>query len=394
MLVNALGELLILFFFGIMGWYVFALLRAPVAPLLGAFTVLGIMRATGIDLPASPFYLSPAVQMTVGLFVGSQITPQTVRELKTLIMPALIIAAWALGVVFVIGGFLARVTHLDLYTAMLSSSMGGLPEMAVLAIATNTEVAVVIAMFTFRLVFSVFAFPLIFRYWIASDDMENGEKQQGIPSTETNGKLFDIRAVPGMLMRNNSRQHTIARCRELITLVLNIKLKAVPIRQLSRLLFPFAMAGSGAFILHQLGVPAGIMVGAMLFSVIASLAGARVQFRSPVVFGMLLVGVGIMIADNISTGTLEVLLYSNLAWPMLLSTLLIVLSSFLVAYVIHKVSGWDYPTSFLAAAPAGLTVMTTLALTYGKNPLHVSTLQLCRLIVLKTAVPLIFMFMI
>ncbi len=394
MFISTLGETFILFFLGMIGWYVFALLRAPVAPLLGAFTVLGIMRAAGLDLPNSPVFFSPAVQMTVGLFVGSQITPETVRQLKTVVMPAFIIAVWVLGVVFVIGGFLARVTHLDLFTAMLSSSMGGLPEMAVLAIATNTEVAVVIAMLIFRMVVSLFAFPLIFKYWVVHNHPEQGEEVLKNTSAGTIGVPFDIRSVPGLLLKANSRQQAIARCRELISLPVRLKLTSLGSnRPLNHFIFALAMAGSGAFIFHQLGVPAGIMVGAMLFSVIASLAGSRVHFKSPAVFGILLVGVGIMIADNINAETLEVLLYSNLAWPMFLSTLLIVASSFPVAYLVHKVSGWDYPTSFLATAPAGLTVMTTLALTYGKNPLHVSSLHLCRLIVLKTALPLIFMFM-
>ncbi len=394
MFFSTIGDTFILFFFGIVGWYVFALLRAPVAPLLGAFTVLAMMRATGMDIPPSPFYLNPLIQMTVGLFVGSQITPETVRDLKTVILPAFIIASWALGVVFVIGGFLSRVTHLDLYTAMLSSSMGGLPEMAVLAIATNTEVSVVIVMFLFRLIFSLFAFPLIFKRWVAHSIVERDERLQEKTDRVNNSASFDIRSIPGLLLKPDSRQQAIARCRELISLIRKLKLKDLTNRSLGRLLFTLAMTGSGAFIFQQLGMPAGIMVGAMLFAVIASLSGARIHFRSPGVFGILLVGVGIMISDNISAQTLEVLLHNSLAWPMFLSTMLIVLSSFLVAYVIHRVSGWDYPTSFLATAPAGLTLMTTLALNYGKNPLHVSSLHLCRLIVLKTTVPLIFMFLI
>lgn len=393
MFFDALGELFTLFVLGIGGWYVFALLRVPVAPLLGAFTVLGLMRATGVALPPSPFYLSIIVQVTVGLFVGSQITPKTMRDLKTTIVPAFIIAAWALGVVFVIGGFLARVTHLDPYTAMLSSSMGGLPEMAVLAVATNTEVAVVIAMFVFRLIVSILAFPLIFKRWIAHHELENVAALQHPANGERGVQVFDIRSLPVLLFKASSWRRAFACCRKL-SLPGNLKLSTIPLQSTGRLAFTLAMAGGGALLFEQLGVPAGIMVGAMFFSVFASLAGARLQFRSPAAFGFLLVGVGIMISDNISAGALEVLWKNNLAWPMILSTLLIVLSSFLVAYVIHKVAGWDYPTSFLAAAPAGLTVMTTLALSYGKNPTHVSTLQLCRLVVLKTAVPLIFMFII
>ncbi|MEW5920959.1 MAG: AbrB family transcriptional regulator [Bacillota bacterium] len=387
---SILGELFILVLIGIMGWYLFALIHAPVAPLLGALTLLGALKAAGVNLPPSPAFFTPAIQGAIGLFVGSRITRDTIRDLKSAVIPAILIAVWALAVVFVIGGFLAKVTHLDIYTAMLSSSMGGLPEMAVLAIATNTEVTVVIIMFTFRMVISILIFPLIFKYWIVRNDAVLLVNESANPGLK--GKDFDIRAFSGLLLQARTWQQGTARCLGFFSSLLNNT--SVPVYPLTRVVFTLGMAAGGAFLFYHLGVPAGIMIGAMIFSVISSLLGAGIQFCSPGVFALLLVGVGIMIADNISTNIIDVLLAANLAWPMLLSTLLIFVSSFGVAFVIHKLSGWDFPTSFLASAPAGLTIMTSLAISYGKNPLHISTLHLWRLIVLKTAVPLIFMLII
>jgi membrane AbrB-like protein len=157
-------------------------------------------------------------------------------------------------------------------------------------------------------------------------------------------------------------------------------------------LLTLAVASGGGLFLSTLGVPAGIMVGAMLFTAIASLLGASMKAPTSSIFNLLLIGVGITISNSITSETLTVLGSGNLLLIILISTLVIFLSSLIVAYFISKVSGWDYATSFLAAAPAGFTVMTMLAVKYDKDPFRVSILHLCRLISLKVAIPLYFMF--
>jgi membrane AbrB-like protein len=157
-------------------------------------------------------------------------------------------------------------------------------------------------------------------------------------------------------------------------------------------LLTLAVASGGGLFLSSLGVPAGIMVGAMLFTAIASLLGAGMKAPTSSIFNLLLIGVGITISNSITPETLSVLRSGNLLLIILISTLVIFLSSLVVAFVISKVTGWDYATSFLAAAPAGFTVMTMLAVKYDKDPFRVSILHLCRLISLKVAIPLYFMF--
>jgi uncharacterized membrane protein AbrB (regulator of aidB expression) len=50
----------------------------------------------------------------------------------------------------------------------------------------------------------------------------------------------------------------------------------------------------------------------------------------------------------------------------------------------------DKLTCFLSAAPGGFTVIATLAIDYEKDPFAISILHLCRLIVIKTLVPIVF----
>lgn len=356
-------DFLVLFALGLLGWGVFALLRAPVPPLLGTLAVIGTLRALEVPIPDSPQYISTIVQVVLGIYIGAKVTRDTVRELKSLVVPAAVISLWALTVIFFFGWLLSRLTWLDTYTAILSSSIGGLPEMMVLSMATGADLAVVLVMQTFRMLATVAVFPLLFTKWFAPAQATANPAPDSGKRRQRQGKGVAWQEIFAYLTQKPQL-----------------------------LLFTLAVAAAGGWALTALGVPAGVMVGGMLAVAAASVAGLPVRPLHPRLFSPLLVAVGIMVSDNFGPDTAQTLLSGSLLWPVLLSTLLIFLSSLAIAWAIHRLSGWDMATSFLAAAPGGFTVMTTLAIRYNKDPFRVSMLHLCRLMAIKSVVPLVFMF--
>lgn len=354
-----LADFLLLFALGLLGWGLFSRLRAPVPPLLGTLAIIGLFRALAMPIPDSPQFITPAVQVILGMYIGAKITRDTVRQFKTLALPAGLISLWVLSVIFLFGWLLSRLTWLDTYTAVLSSSIGGLPEMMVLSLATGADLAVVALMQTFRMVATVAVFPLLFSRWFARDSITRppgGEKQPQFAGSAWSEMWLYFSRRPG------------------------------------RLIFTLAIAALGGYAFAVLGVPAGLMVGSMLAVAVASVAGLPLRTLHPRLFNLLLVGVGIMVADNFGPEIAQTLLSGRLLWPVLLSTGFIFLGSLAMAWAIHRLAGWDLPTSFLAASPGGLTVMTTLALRYNRDPFRVSMLHLCRLMAIKSVVPLVFMF--
>ena len=387
---DVLFDILFLFFLGSCGWVIFSLLRLPIPALLGTVAFVGYFRVTGFSLPLSPDFLSPFIQIVLGLYVGSKVTRDTVRELKAMAPSVAIIVFWALSVVFILGFILSRFTYLDPVTAILSSSMGGLPEMTVIALSTNADIAVIILIQTIRMIGTVVAFPILLNLWMK----KNGEKEtvdadeQNVYADEQNRKkkrnaAFKLRHIlqhmkerPGAASQANlSKQRAYAW-----------------ISTAGKSVFSLTVAAAGGILLMQLGVPAGAMVGAMFFTAAASLGGAPVLSPSPRVFGFLLVGVGLMVSDNFLPGAFNDLFSISLMVPVIVSTVFIFLSSLLVSFTIHRFVGWDFPTSFLAAAPGGFTVMTALAIKYDKDPFRVSMLHLCRLLAIKSVIPFVFMF--
>lgn len=374
-------DLVFLFFLGSCGWALFALLRLPIPALMGTIAVVGTLRVMGYPLPLGPDFLSPFIQIILGLYVGSKVTGETVQELKTMVFPVVIIVIWALSVVFVLGFILSRVTYLDPITAVLSSSMGGLPEMTVIALSTNADIAVIIIIQTIRMIGTVVAFPFLLNVWMKKNGSEekveaaiNEESRGGLAGQLSN--LFSyLKELRGAAIQVNlSKQGVVS-----------------SVSSAGKSIISLAIAGAGGIILMQLGLPAGAMVGSMLFVAAASLFGTPVVTPSPKAFGFMLVGVGLMVSDNFMPGTFDALLSGSLLLPIIVATVFVFLSSLLVAFVIHRFVGWDFPTSFLAAAPGGFTVMTTLAIKYKKDPFRISMLHLCRLLAIKSVVPFVFM---
>lgn len=368
-------EIAVLFGLGSLGWLLFYLLRMPAPALLGTIAVVGALRVLGLPLPESPGFFSPLVQVVLGLYIGSKVTRETVKELKSMVLPAIIIAAWALSVVFLLGTILSRLTYLDPITAMLSSSMGGLPEMTIIALATQADLPVIIVMQAVRMILTMVLFPVILKLWVKKEEAEKNQ-EQSIPEASSNIETLDSRGVK----ENISAPDQGFLSYETLSFIKNIIISII-----------FATAGGWLFL--ALGVPAGGMVGATFFVAILSLSGrVRVVPPSNKLFGVMLLAIGLMVTDNLTAGAVEVILTGNILIPIAISTVIIFATSLGVALLIHRVSGWDFPTSFLAAAPGGFTIMVTLAVSYDKNPFRVSILHLCRLLAIKSVVPFVFMF--
>lgn len=394
-----------LFLLGFAGWTLFSILRLPVAPLLGTLTLITILRVSGVMIPHSPSWLFPLVQILIGIRVGSMVTRETHRNFKQMMAPAVIIILWVYSVIYLLGPLLSWVTTLDLHTAILSLSMGGVTEITILSLATEADTGFVILMQLIRLFVTLFLFPLILSKWIGKRN-NTIEKSEKLTSRDPSIAAAE-KAFPGgnYIDSIKEKMHST---RFMLTKILvpgidkphgnlfknrlnNYTLKNS--RPIGRGTLTFLIASAGGSIFHYLGVPAGFMIGAAFAIAITSLAGVGTMSIPPGMFNLILVGAGISVADNILPERFTELTDPRLLIPIALATVIIFISSFLISLLIHRISGRDLPTCFLAAAPAGFTVMTVLAIKYDKDPLFVSMLQLCRILSIKIVVPIVFMYL-
>jgi len=347
----------LLYLLGIGGWLLVKPLGIPVPALMGTILVVGGLRIADVGLPETPPGFEEVVQILLGLYVGSMISKDTLHQMRLLLLPSLVTMVWVLLLAFGGGWFLGAVTYLDPLTGVLGSSTGGLPEMTVIALATHADASVIVILQLVRIIAVIVLFPFLLRFF-----------------------ALDRRSV----------KETVGAVKE--TVSSHTKQKESDSRQPWLVVAAAAVGGGIVFLL--IGVPAGGMVGSIAAVVTATVLGYEVQFSDQRVLGFLLVGVGIMVSDNMDPQVGVTLWSGILIVPVILSTVLTFISSFLLAGVLKRVSKWDFPTCFMAAAPAGLTVMTALAIQYHRDPMPVFVLHMARVLILKTAVPMILAFVI
>jgi uncharacterized protein len=337
MLIDIITDFSILIILAFVGTMFFKLLNFPLPPLLGTLAIIGGLRAFNLDLPLAPGFFSPFVQIMFGIYIGGKITKDRYKDLKKIIFPALYIIIWSLIIAFGMGALFYHITGLDLYTSIISSSMGGLPEMTLIAIDIKADLSIMVLMHLVRMISTFIVFPYIFHHHFSDAIV----------------KAADHFEMP---LQNKEDNHD----------GLNINM------YIFRLIVTLGTAVSGGFLLIYLGVPAGGLVGSMLSCLIISLMGFKIITPSQSIFGILLAGVGIIAANNITPESVDILFSGKLILPIILSISITFSTSFLVAFLIRRKTNWDFLTCLLASSPAGYTVMTALAIKYNRNVFNIS----------------------
>ena len=397
-------DALLVFGLGLGGWQVVTRLRMPAPEILGPVILIGALRIWHIiDLPSMPGFFFPVAQVILGIFIGSMLDRKAARELKSMALSALVIVGWTLSMIVIIGFFLERYSVMDLQTALLSASMGGLPEITVLAMASGASAAVIIVMQLIRMLGSIMLFPVLFQ---KLEDKKTGNNKQSVMVSVLDTE--DRPEKPALEQGNYKADHAHHQAdnnpRQIISFPDKIKLSLNrrAIRQQAqffkkswkKILLTLVVATAGGLIFESLGIPAGLMIGSIIFIATASLTGLPVSRISRSLLNILLVAVGINVAESITLDTILTMTQTEFVLPILIATTVIFASSFGVAWIIHRLTGWDLPTSLLAAAPGGFTVMTALAIKHDLDPVKISMLHLCRLFTIKMFIPFIFMWLI
>lgn len=144
-----------------------------------------------------------------------------------------------------------------------------------------------------------------------------------------------------------------------------------------------AAVGAGVFVL--LHIPAGAILGAMLFSAAAALAGRRLVWPTPL-RNLLFFATGVGAGASVTPAALK----AAQAWPLSILALLAttVLMWAVGAVVFRKLSGADRRTAALATAPGALSAVMVLSEEQGADVVSVAVAQTLRISTLVAIAPL------
>ena len=135
-------------------------LGLPAGALLGSMAAVGIYNCIGFKA-----YMPPIVHMGARIIIGSllglSLNLNAFMELKTVIVPAVIIVTLLLMCGIITGFIIYKFCKLDMHTAFLSSSAGGMSELCLLATSLGGDGPKVAILHTVRLIAVISVMPLI-----------------------------------------------------------------------------------------------------------------------------------------------------------------------------------------------------------------------------------------
>ncbi len=154
------------------------------------------------------------------------------------------------------------------------------------------------------------------------------------------------------------------------------------------LVLVFVLGVCGGILGIKLNLPAGGLIGALLFVITYRLIffDRVIEMPSFVVPGVQIL-IGIVIGLTFATGVLSQL--KTMIVPAVISVLVLYLFTLGVALLLTKFAGFNPVTAVLSMAPGGIAEIMTLSLSFGGNSALILLFHMLRIIVVILSTPFI-----
>ncbi|MBI4790580.1 MAG: AbrB family transcriptional regulator [Chloroflexi bacterium] len=324
-------------------------LRLPLAAILGPMLVVGAASATGIVQVEFPFWVKLGLQIVVGAFLGYSVDRGALRNIGSMLKPIALATTWMIAAALLIGYLLAVFTGVDLTTAFLGTSPGGIAEMTAMAMSSNANVALVATLQAFRIITTVLTIPFLARGVVKA----------------CNPPLA-ARTILTAVNSGSTERPSPLRFAWLVWLVVGL---------------------IGGTVFLYLRVPAAGVIGSMVAVAVVRVMGVNIARPSQWLRTAAQVGLGIIIGVMIDNQTLQYLLEHLVL--VLLVTAGTVFSALGLSGVVQRMLRVDRQTALLACAPGGLVQMGIVADELGANVFVVNVFQLTRMICAVLVLPLL-----
>lgn len=316
-------------------------LRVPGGMMIGAVIgacLLGV--TTGIS--EMPKAAKITAQIIAGGFIGSGVSRQELHEMKTVARPAAILLPYLLIVNVIAGVLIYLVSPLDLITALLCCTPGGINDIPMIAADLGADASKVLIMQFIRFMMGIALFPALIRLQTGSVS----GKEDVIKRTEEKPKWLPV----------------------LLTLIV--------------------AAGFGL-----LGNASPIPSGTMAFSVLGSILFKFIYPKAQVPRTVRKVAqclAGAYVGAGI--GILQILEIPYLVLPIVILLACYLIGALCASTCFEKTKCFTHTEAMLAATPAGASDMALISADLGIRNIKLILLQILRLIIVISFFPTILSF--
>lgn len=319
---------------GLAGGAFFQWLQLPGGLISGAMIAVGAAAIAGRPMGLPPL-MAHIVLMTLGLSLGSMVSPQMLTNMASYPLSIAILAASTFCATMGSSYYLQRIHHWDRTSALLAGSPGALSQIIMLANERRADVAGIAVVQTMRVIILTAALPLIL-------------------------------AASGLAQHAGSSVH------------------AAPATPLA-LAILVAGCVATALLLRVLKFPASWMFGAMLGSSILHGTGMIEGGLPAWAYATALIGIGSLIGTRFARISARTLL-SHMTAAIGSFSVAIVISAIFVALVTMTTSA-RFGDIVVAFSPGAMDAMLALALTLHIDPIFVGAHHLSRFIFVSIATP-------
>jgi hypothetical protein len=324
---------------GTAGGALFKELGIPLPWMLGAMCFTTVAAVSGAKV-AMPRHVRDWFLTVLGVLLGAGFTPAILARLPEWIVTLAALAVWAVvagGVAYI---YMRRVARYDPATAFFAATPGGLAEMTMVGSQYGGHLQTLALSHTARIMLVVLVLPI----WFRLDGALGSAPAQALVG------LFDISARDYLILG--------------------------------------ACALGGAVAAKRLRLPAATMLGPMLCSAAAHLAGITDTQPPYVVTAAAQIVLGAAIGQRFAGMKLHAI-GVTVVHAMAAGALMLALTIAFSAVLAH-VTGQTLPGLVLAFAPGGFAEMSLVALALGIDPAVVAGHHLYRIVVVVTFAPMLY----
>lgn len=325
-------DLVIFFLICIAGWLGFEKLRLPAPTLLGPVLILSIASLFGLHIVV-PYWLKPVLSVTMGTFQGLRFN----LKLKGMIKEVVMVGSWLIIISLVTAKLLAYL-GLPEATAIFAAMPGGLTELSLVAMSFGASTFTIALLQSTRLFLTMLIIPFLIKKLPVAAPID----QQPVEEKVTTDRKKWMAVV--------------------------------------------VIAVFSAYLLGKTWMPASNLIGPILgVGIYTKMLGTKFQVNRKFQ-NLVQVGVGGLIGLSATKET--ILRIADFIVPILALNVLIIGSSLILGYLLHKTKGWDLATCLLSTAPAGLTPMILLSAELNADSNRVVVFQVLRLLTVVLFAPL------
>lgn len=326
--------------------------------IIGSMIFVGLGKTFSIIQLESSVTLSFLVQVSLGIMIGLSFTKLTKNQLQEIKNSILFIVISVMMMTVVTGLIVSYITSVPLSVSILSSAPGGMVEMATMAEGLGLEAPSVIFLHFLRLLIVMLIYPSVIKY--------------------ISRLLFPVGEVKDNIITSGEKEANMKESDRRSTFYFRKGLKVF---------FLIAVALLGGLIGYLTNFPIGALIGSLLAVAILNFVTNKYPILPLIIKRCIQIFIGANIGLSFTNETFLVL--PKLILPGLLITLLTIIFSLILAYLLTRLLQVDRLTAVCGLAPAGMSEMVIIAENYQVNISTVVTMHLFRIITIITCIPVI-----